>query len=85
MERQSVATTRSEQEEKCMKVYVVTEAKPLGVERYMFVKASKKEAEKALRDIAPYMRSFSGSRKNTSVYSADYSNSLLFFIHEEDI
>ena len=68
-----------------MKVYVVTESKPLGVERYMFVKSSKKEAEKALRYIAPYMRSISGSRKNTSVYSADSSNSMFYFIHEEDI
>lgn len=73
------------EEEKCMKVYVVTKAKPLGVERYMFVKASKKEAEKALRDIAPYMRSFPGNIKNTSVYSADSSNSMFYFIHEEDI
>lgn len=68
-----------------MIVYVVTEAKPLGVERYMFVKASKKEAEKTLRNISPYMRAFSGSRKNTSVYSSDSSNSMFYFIHEEDI
>lgn len=59
-----------------MIVYVVTEAKPLGVE---------KEAEKALRNISPYMRPFSGNIKNTSVYSADASNSMLYFIHEEDI
>lgn len=68
-----------------MKVYVVTKAKPLEAESYMFVKASKKEAEKALRNIAPYMRSFSGNIKNTSTYSADSSNSMLYFIHEEDI
>lgn len=68
-----------------MIIYVVTEAKPLGVERYMFVKASKKEAEKALRNISPHMRSFRGNIKNTSIYSADASNSMLYFIHEEDI
>jgi hypothetical protein len=68
-----------------MKIYVVTEAKPLEAERYMFVKASKKEAEKALRNISPYMRSILGYRKNTSTYSADASNSMLYFIHEEDI
>jgi hypothetical protein len=81
----SVATTRSEQEDEFMIVYVVTEAKPLGVERYMFVKASKKEAEKALRNISPYMRSLSENRKNTSAYSADSSNRMFYFIHEEDI
>lgn len=68
-----------------MIVYVVTEAKPLGAERYMFVKASKKEAEKVLRNISPYMRPFSGNIKNTSTYSADSSNSMFYFIHEEDI
>lgn len=68
-----------------MKVYVTTKAKLLKPEMYMFVKSSKKEAEKALRSISPYMRPTESSRQGVSAFFADSSNQALFFIHEEEI
>ena len=70
-----------------MKVYVMTEAKPLHPEVYVGVKGSLKEAEKALRAVAPYMRKLDddGFRKNVRSYSADKRCSSLLFIHEEEI
>jgi len=68
-----------------MKVYVVTEAKLFGAERYLFVKKSKKEAEKTLRKISPHMRPADSATKSVSNYWSDSSGNLLYFIHEEEI
>lgn len=68
-----------------MKVYVCTEAKLFGGEIYMFVKSSKKAAEKALRTISPHMRSTSTNMKNTTCYFTDATNQHMYFIHEEEV
>ena len=68
-----------------MKVYVATEANLFQAERYMFVKASKKEAEKALRSLSPHMRSTDSTRKSVSAYFTDAGKKMLYFIHEEEI
>ena len=68
-----------------MKIYVVTEAKPFGVERYMFVKKTKKEAEKTLRNISKFMRETDSTRTGVSAYISDASCKLFYFIHEEEI
>lgn len=39
-----------------MKVYVMTRAKPLRAEEFVDVKASFEEAEKAFRQMYPFMR-----------------------------
>lgn len=68
-----------------MKVYVMTEAKPFGVERYVGIKQSKNEAEKCFRMIYPFMRS-SDAKTGTWSYLSDASREpLLLFIHEEKI
>lgn len=63
-----------------MKVYVMTTAKPFGEERYAGVKATKKAAEKAFRQLYPHMRS-----DGNDSYVSDNNNQLLLFIHEEEI
>ena len=68
-----------------MKVYVMTEAKLFGAERYVGVKKSVSEAEKALRKIAPYMRPAASANKKTKAYVSDASNNFMLFIHEEEI
>lgn len=68
-----------------MKVYVVTEANLLQPERYFTVKRSKKEAEKAIREVAPHMRKSNDLGKVTSYLSDASKNPLLYFIHEEEI
>lgn len=68
-----------------MKVYVMTEAKPFGVERYVDVKKSLKEAENAFREVAPCMRKADNTRKNVKTYFSDASGNMLFFIHEKEI
>lgn len=64
-----------------MKVYVMTKAELFKSEVYVGVKKTRKEAEKALRFEYPHMKSNDNGRS----YVADASNSLLLFIHEEDI
>ena len=68
-----------------MKVYVATKANPFQEERYLFVKASKKEAEKELRMMSPYMRPTEPIRKDVNTYFADAGKTMLYFIHEEII
>lgn len=62
-----------------MKVYVMTKAEPFKAEQYMGIKATRKAAEKALRDAFPYMR------KEGDDYVSDKENTYLLFIHEEEI
>ena len=57
----------------------MTKARPLGEEIYIGVKANRKAAEKALREMYPYMR------KVMDGYAADKDNSLLLFITEEEV
>lgn len=64
-----------------MKVYVLTKAKPLGVEEYVGVAATHKKAEKRLRELFPYMR----KDGDTKVFISDRDNKYLLFIHEEEI
>ncbi len=68
-----------------MKVYVCTEAKIFGAEVYMFVKKSKKEAVKALRNVSPHMKPTDSFAKDVDTYYTDSSNTMLYFIHEEEI
>lgn len=68
-----------------MKVYVMTEAKLFGVERYVGIAKSFKEAEKKLRNVAPYMRPTDSSDRKTRCYMADTTGQLLLFIHEEEL
>lgn len=72
-----------------MKVYVMTEAKLFGEERYVGVAKSFKEAEKKLRNLAPYMREFKAPpmpcRESTRCYMTDKGGQMLFFIHEEEL
>lgn len=62
-----------------MKVAVMTKAVPFGPEVYVGVKASKKLAEKAFREMYPHMR------KQDDALVSDATNSLLLFIHEEGV
>ena len=64
-----------------MKVYVMTKAELFQPEVYVGVKKSKKEAEKELRTKYPHMKSDDSGKS----YVSDASNSLLLFIHEEEI
>jgi len=52
---------------------------------YMFVKSSKKEAEKALRSLSPHMRQTDSTRKSVSAYFTDADRKVLYFIHEGEI
>lgn len=63
-----------------MKVYVMTKFEPFGAEEYVGVKASEKEAVKALREKFPHMR---GDAKWG--FSADATDKLLLKIREEEI
>lgn len=62
-----------------MKVYVMTKAAPLGKEEYVGVRNSKKNAEKAFRELFPHMR------RNMDTLVSDAHNTYLLFIHEENI
>ena len=68
------------------KVYVVTRAKPMGWERYVTVKATKKEAEKVVRAEYPNARK---SEMHSDLVSFECKNKdgtwELMFIHEETI
>ena len=68
-----------------MKVYVMTQAKPFHAEVYIGVRKSLKEAEKALRNDYPHMKPVSNMSDGVKDYVSDASNSLLLFIHEEEI
>lgn len=63
-----------------MKVYVMTKFKPFCAEEYVGVKATQKEAVKALRQLFPHMR---GDAEKG--FSADATNQLLMRIREEEI
>lgn len=72
-----------------MKVYVYTQAELFSPEIYLGVKGSKKEAEKVLRNMFPHMKpdlnnQMSGTNKKYS-YVSDAQNTLLLFIHEEEV
>lgn len=67
-----------------MKVYVMTEAKLFGEERYVGVKKSVKEAEKCFRNIYPHMRR-SGGNPGRAFLSDASKEPMLLFIHEEEI
>lgn len=64
-----------------MKVYVMTKAKPFEAEQYMGVKATKKAAEKALREVFPHMRKDVGGES----YISSKDNAWLLFIREEEV
>ena len=66
-----------------MKVYVVTGSKPFAPEIYLGVKASKKAAEKMLREQYPHMKK-SADKPGLCSYFAEREGTLLF-IHEEEI
>lgn len=73
-----------------MKVYVMTIAEIFKPEKYVGVKASKKEAEKAFRKEYPYMRkekrSSSQDKCPFESYVSDSSREpKLLFIHEEEV
>ena len=69
-----------------MKVYVATKALLFKSEEYLFVKASKKEAEKELRKMYPYMRQSTGYDGDCrTIFAADGDSRMLLFIHEEEI
>lgn len=59
----------------------MTKAELFKPEVYVGVKKSKKEATKELRDRYPHMR----QDRNDMTFVSDASNSLLLFIHEEEI
>lgn len=63
-----------------MKVYVMTKAKPFGVEQYMGVKGTTKAAERALREAFPSMR-----KDGENTYISDKDNTWLLFVHEEEV
>ena len=70
------------------KVFVATMALPLMPEEYLFVKGSKKAAEKGLREIFPHMRSSDHqvrARDGISAYASDSNYTKLLFIHEEEV
>jgi len=68
-----------------MKVYVVTRAKPMGVETYVSVKAKRKEAEKVIRAEYPNARSDDHNPAYIS-YECHKGDKLeLMFIREEEI
>lgn len=64
-----------------MKVYVMTKFKPFGVEEFVDVKKSEKEALKAFRTMFPHMR---GHVEDDSL-SSDANNTYLLSIKEIDI
>lgn len=64
-----------------MKVYVMTKFKPFGVEEFVDVKKSEKEALKAFRTIFPHMR----GRVEDNSLSSDANNTYLLSIKEIDI
>ena len=66
-----------------MKVYIMTKARQFQKEEYVAVKKSKKECEKAFRDMFPYMRK-SDSGENY-VSDKDLNHAYLLFIHEEEV
>jgi hypothetical protein len=71
-----------------MKVYVATEAEVFKPEIYLHVSKSKKEAEKKLRAVYPYMRPTDMVvRGNTLCFLKDarVNTPTLLFIREEDI
>lgn len=64
------------------KVYVMTKARPLKEEQYVDVKGTLKEAEKAFKEMYPYMRK-SGSEYLSNGHLDE--NTYLLFIHEKEI
>lgn len=62
-----------------MKVYIMTKAVPFGLEEYIGVRNSKKNAEKAFRELFPHMRI------NMDTLVSDEDNTYLLFIHEEEV
>ena len=68
-----------------MKVYVVTSAKPMGLEVYETVKASAKEAEKYIRKSFPNAKKDDPFGNVTSFLCKEHGQELLMFIREETI
>lgn len=64
-----------------MKVFVMTRAVPFGVEEFVDVKRTKKEAEKAFRNIHPHMR----SSMNDNCFVSDKNNTYILFIREKEV
>lgn len=64
-----------------MKVYVMTKFKPFGVEEFVDVKKSEKEALKAFRAMFPHMR----GRVEDDSLSSDVNNTYLLSIKGIDI
>ena len=68
-----------------MKVYVVTSAKPMGLEVYETVKPSAKEAEKYIRASFPNARKDVPFGNVTGFLCKKNGIELLMFIHEETV
>ena len=71
-----------------MKVYVATKAKVFGPEIYLHVSKSKKDAEKKLRRVYPYMRPTDMVNRDDALCflkDARVNTPDLLFIHEEII
>lgn len=64
-----------------MKVYVMTKYKPLGVEEFVDVKKTQKEALKAFRVLFPHMR---GSLEDNNL-SSDAENTYLLSVKEIEL
>ena len=68
-----------------MKIYVVTTAKPLGVEAYEKCFSSFKSAEKYIRSIFPNARKDKPFGNQTSFLCKNSFGECLMFIHEEEL
>lgn len=64
-----------------MKVFVMTRARPFGVEEFVDVKRTKKEAEKAFRNIHPHMR----SSLDDCSFVSDKDTTYILFIREKEV
>ena len=64
-----------------MKVYVMTKYKPFGVEQYVGVKKTEKEAVEAFREMFPHMR---GTVKDNNM-SSDAHNTYVLSIKEVNL
>lgn len=67
-----------------MKVYVITKAEPLCPEIYVTVKATKKDAEKFIRQDFPNARKDEEPRRMSFLCKRNGHESLMF-VHEEEV
>lgn len=63
-----------------MKVVVVTKAKIMGVERVYKVFATRKNAEKHLRQLYPWLK-----KDSDNAYIGGTNEKIMFFFHEVEV